>query len=131
MNIDSLVRNNVKNMSSYSSARDEYKDTSDNMVFLDANENPFNTKYNRYPDPLQWQLKLAIASIKGVPAEHIFIGNGSDEVIDLAFRIFCTPGVDKALTFTPTYGMYDVSAAINNVELVKVPLNKDFQIDIV
>ena len=95
---------------------------------MDANENPFGI-LNRYPDPNQTALKKELSTLKSIPTKNIFIGNGSDEVIDLAFRIFCNPGTDKALTFSPTYGMYDVSASINNVELVKVPLNNEFQID--
>ncbi|HAO14770.1 MAG TPA: histidinol-phosphate transaminase, partial [Tenacibaculum sp.] len=95
---------------------------------LDANENPFG-ELNRYPDPDQLEIKKALSKIKKVDKNQVFIGNGSDEVIDLVFRIFCEPGVDKALTFSPTYGMYDVSASINNVELIKVPLNENFEID--
>ena len=95
--------------------------------FLDANENPYGN-LNRYPDPQQSKIKEKLAKIKNVNTDQIFIGNGSDEVIDLAFRIFCEPGVDKALTFSPTYGMYDVSADINNIELIKQPLINDFQI---
>lgn len=124
--IKDLVRKNILNLAPYSSARDEYEGTEG--VFLDANENPFGT-YNRYPDPQQNKLKTRLAEIKNVKASQIFLGNGSDEVIDLAFRIFCEPKIDKALTFTPTYGMYEVSANINSVELIKVPLNSDFQID--
>ncbi|WP_026977528.1 histidinol-phosphate transaminase [Flavobacterium tegetincola] len=121
-----LVRKNILNLAPYSSARDEYEGTEG--VFLDANENPFGT-YNRYPDPQQNKLKIRLAEIKNVKSNQIFLGNGSDEVIDLAFRIFCEPNIDKALTFTPTYGMYEVSANINSVDLIKVPLNKEFQID--
>ena len=124
--IKDLVRKNILNLAPYSSARDEYEGTEG--VFLDANENPFGS-YNRYPDPQQSKLKGRLAEIKNVKASQIFLGNGSDEVIDLAFRIFCEPNIDKALTFTPTYGMYEVSANINSVELIKVPLNSDFQID--
>ena len=123
--IKDLVRKNILNLAPYSSARDEYEGTEG--VFLDANENPFGT-YNRYPDPQQNKLKARLAEIKNVKASKIFLGNGSDEVIDLAFRIFCEPKIDKALTFTPTYGMYEVSANINSVELIKVPLNSAFQI---
>lgn len=125
-NIQRLVRKNILNLAPYSSARDEYEGTGG--VFLDANENPFGI-YNRYPDPQQTILKQRLAEIKNVNSNQIFLGNGSDEVIDLAFRIFCEPNKDKALTFTPTYGMYEVSANINAVELIKVPLNIDFQID--
>ena len=122
-----IVRPNILELQPYSSARDEF--SGQEGVFLDANENPFGV-LNRYPDPYQKELKNKLAGQKGIATDSIFIGNGSDEVIDLAFRIFCNPGADKALTFTPTYGMYDVSAAINNIELVKIPLNNDFQIDL-
>lgn len=126
-NLQSIVRSNIQSLLPYSSARDEFKGNSG--VFLDANENPFGT-LNRYPDPYQTDLKSKIATLKNVRTEQIFIGNGSDEVIDLVFRIFCQPREDKALTFSPTYGMYDVSAAINEVSLTKIPLTENFQIDI-
>ena len=125
--IENIVRPNILELQPYSSARDEF--SGEEGIFLDANENPFGT-LNRYPDPYQKELKQKLAKLKGVESDNIFVGNGSDEVIDLAFRIFCSPGVDKALTFTPTYGMYDVSAAINNIELLKLPLNQAFQIDL-
>lgn len=125
--IDDIVRPNILELQPYSSARDEF--TGKDGIFLDANENPFG-ELNRYPDPYQKELKERLAELKGVKTNSIFIGNGSDEVIDLAFRIFCSPGFDKALTFSPTYGMYDVSSAINNVELLKLPLNDVFQIDL-
>jgi len=124
--LNNLVRKNILSLKPYSSARDEFSRT--DGVFLDANENPFG-QLNRYPDPHQKELKAKLSEIKSVPVESIFIGNGSDEVIDLAFRIFCNPGKDKALTFFPTYGMYEVSAEINEVELIKVPLTAEFQID--
>jgi len=127
INIESIVRPNILELKPYSSARDEF--SGKEGIFLDANENPYG-ELNRYPDPYQKELKEKLAEIKGVETKNIFVGNGSDEVIDLAFRIFCTPGFDKALTFAPTYGMYDVSAAINNVELLKIPLNELFQIDL-
>ena len=120
IDINTLVRENIKALKPYSSARDEFSDSEG--IFLDANENPFG-KFNRYPDPYQRELKQAIGEYKSIDTSSIFIGNGSDEVIDLLFRIFCNPGVDKALTFSPTYGMYDVSAAINDVELIKVELD--------
>jgi histidinol-phosphate aminotransferase len=123
---DNLVRDNIKSLAQYSSARDEFSGT--NGVFLDANENPFG-KLNRYPDPYQKTLKKAISKLKGIPEKNIFLGNGSDEVIDLLFRIFCIPGKDKALTFSPTYGMYEVSASVNDVEMIKIQLNSDFQIN--
>ncbi|TCP25961.1 histidinol-phosphate aminotransferase [Tenacibaculum skagerrakense] len=125
--LEKIVRKNIWNLTPYSSARDEFKGTAD--VFLDANENPYGN-LNRYPDPQQIKIKEKLAKIKNVSTDQIFIGNGSDEVIDLAFRIFCEPGVDKALTFSPTYGMYDVSADINNIELIKQPLINDFQINL-
>ena len=125
-NIKELIRKNIRELKAYSSARDEYSGAEG--VFLDANENPYGN-FNRYPDPHQQDLKKLISSIKNIPAENIFLGNGSDEVIDLAFRIFCEPGLDKALCFSPTYGMYEVAAQINNVELIKIPLNEKFQVE--
>jgi histidinol-phosphate aminotransferase len=124
--INKLVRENVKALIPYSCARDEFKGK--DGIFLDANENPFGN-LNRYPDPYQRELKSVLSKIKGVPEENIFLGNGSDEIIDLCFRIFCNPGTDKALTFPPTYGMYEVSAAINDVKLIKIPLSEDFQVE--
>ncbi|MCW4452068.1 histidinol-phosphate transaminase [Kaistella sp. BT6-1-3] len=124
--IQALVRKNIQALAPYSSARDEY--SGKEGIFLDANENPFGI-YNRYPDPYQPALKEKLAELKNISTKQIFIGNGSDEAIDLAFRIFCEPGKDKALTFVPTYGMYEVSANINNVELIKLPLDEDFQMD--
>lgn len=126
-NLENIVRENILRLKPYSSARDEFNGT--NGIFLDANENPFGY-LNRYPDPYQKELKKQLSNYRSIPTENIFIGNGSDEVIDLAFRIFCNPGKDKAVTFSPTYGMYDVSAEINEVALVKVPLNQAFQIDL-
>jgi histidinol-phosphate aminotransferase len=127
VDLNKLVRENVIKLTPYSSARDEFKGTTG--IFMDANENPFGN-LNRYPDPYQKELKTAISKIKGLEEEKIFLGNGSDEIIDLCFRIFCNPGVDKALTFTPTYGMYAVSASVNDVEVLNVPLNGSFQIDL-
>lgn len=124
--LEKLVRKNILELNPYSSARDEF--SGKEGVFLDANENPFGD-LNRYPDPQQKALKNKLSKIKGISAEQIFIGNGSDEIIDILFRVFCNPGKDKALTFSPTYGMYEVSAAINEVELIKTPLNQEFQID--
>lgn len=125
--INKLVRKNILSLKPYSSARDEFSGSEG--VFLDANENPFG-HLNRYPDPHQKALKKRLSEIKSMPVENIFVGNGSDEVIDLTFRIFCNPGSDKALTFTPTYGMYEVSAAINDIDLIKIPLTASFQIDL-
>lgn len=124
--LENLVRNNIKNLVPYSSARDEF--SADAGVFLDANENPFG-EYNRYPDPYQKVLKSEIAKLKNINPENIFLGNGSDEVIDVLIRIFAEPKEDKILVFTPTYGMYEVSANINDVKVVSYPLNQDFQID--
>ena len=131
--LEKLIRENIKKLTPYSSARSEFKGEA--SVFLDANENPFGSplltkSFNRYPDPLQWKVKFELAKIKGVPAENIFIGNGSDEVIDLANRIFCNPGKDNVIICPPTYGMYEVSANINDVEIKKVSLNNDFQLDV-
>ncbi|MFC1226232.1 histidinol-phosphate transaminase [Pedobacter sp. BG31] len=131
MDINDLVRENIKNLRPYSTARDEFKGQA--SVFLDANENsygsPLPANYNRYPDPLQLDLKDAISKIKGVPIENTFLGNGSDEAIDLLFRAFCNPGKDNVIVLPPTYGMYEVSANINDVELRKVSLLPDFQLD--
>ena len=125
--IDRLVRPNVRALVPYSSARDEYEGREG--IFLDANESPFGP-LNRYPDPRQRDLRAAISALKGIAEENIFPGNGSDEVIDLCYRIFCNPGTDKAVIFPPTYGMYGVSAAINDVEIIKVPLDENFGLDI-
>jgi len=122
-----LVRPNIWNLKPYSSARNEFH--GDASVFLDANENPWNLPYNRYPDPLQWKLKDRIAELKGVDRDSIFVGNGSDEAIDLIIRAFCTPSVDCITTITPSYGMYEVAADVNNVECVKVQLNDQFELD--
>ena len=125
--LNEIVRVNVKKLIPYSSARDDFKGKTG--IFMDANENPYGN-LNRYPDPYQRDLKTVIAKVKGIEEEKIFLGNGSDEIIDLCFRVFCNPGVDKALTFTPTYGMYEVSASVNDIEVVKIPLNNSFQIDL-
>lgn len=125
--IPSIVRKNIQQLLPYSSAREEYKGSKG--VFLDANESPYGI-YNRYPDPYQIALKQKIAEIKQCDPQQIFLGNGSDEVIDIAFRIFCEPNQDKAASFTPTYGMYEVLAKINAVELIQLPLNNTFQIDV-
>ena len=132
MDINELQRENIKNLKPYSTARDEYKGQA--SVFLDANENsygsPLEKNYNRYPDPLQLDLKDAISKIKGVPIENTFLGNGSDEAIDLLYRAFCEPGKDNVIILPPTYGMYEVSANINNVEIRKVNLLANFQLDL-
>jgi histidinol-phosphate aminotransferase len=126
VDITNLVRENVKKLTPYSCARDEFKGKEG--IFMDANENPYG-KLNRYPDPYQNDLKKAISGYKGISEDKIFLGNGSDEIIDLCFRVFCRPGIDKVLTFTPTYGMYEVSASVNDVQVVKIPLDELFQID--
>lgn len=128
MKLQELVRPNILRLTPYSCARNEFNGMNAH-VFLDANENPYNANLNRYPDPLQEDLKKEIAKVKGVPAEHIFLGNGSDEAIDLIYRIFCEPRVDNVVAIAPTYGMYEVCADINDVEYRPVLLNEDFQLD--
>ena len=125
--LEQLVRKNIWSLAPYSSARNEYADR-EARVFLDANENPYNAPYNRYPDPLQLKLKDAISKIKGVPAGNIFLGNGSDEAIDLPYRCFCEPGVDNVVAIEPTYGMYKVCADINDTEYRPVLLDEQYQI---
>ena len=127
MEIEALVRPNIRAMKPYSSARDEFSGTA--AIYLDANENPFATGVNRYPDPYQREIKRNIAALKAIEPTRIFIGNGSDEPIDLLIRIFCTPGKDKILTIDPTYGMYAVAAAVNDVEVIRAPLRTDFTLD--
>ena len=127
IDIQKLIRKNILSLKPYSSARDEFE--GENGIFLDANENPFG-ELNRYPDPYQLKIKQKLSELNQISTENIFLGNGSDEVIDLAFRIFCEPKKDKVLTFSPTYGMYEVSANINDVELINLELNKDFQINL-
>lgn len=126
--LESLVRPNIWALEPYSCARDEFKGM-DAHVFLDANENPYNDPINRYPDPLQEKLKERLAPLKGVRPSQIFLGNGSDEAIDLVYRIFCNPKVDNVVAIAPTYGMYKVCADINNVEYRSVQLSEDWQID--
>ncbi len=130
--LNNLLRENIKTLVPYSSARDEF--TGDASIYLDANENslgsPLKKWYNRYPDPLQRRLKEKIGGIKGIDPDGIFLGNGSDECIDILIRAFCEPGVDNMLICPPTYGMYEVSAAINNVAVKKVPLTDSFQLDL-
>ncbi len=127
MNVESLVRKNIRNLKPYSCARSEFKGEA--SVFLDANENPLNYPYNRYPDPMQWELKQKISQIKKVRPEQIMLGNGSDEPIDLVIRIFCEPNQDNIVAIDPTYGMYQVCADVNNVEYRKVLLNTDYSLD--
>ncbi|RYY88544.1 MAG: histidinol-phosphate transaminase [Chitinophagaceae bacterium] len=131
--LDKLIRPNIRSLKPYSSARSEFSGVA--SVYLDANENSFGSPltkwYNRYPDPLQWELKKTIAGIKNVPAENMLLGNGSDECIDLLIRAFCEPGIDRVLICPPTYGMYEVYAHINNVGVDEVPLRADdFQLDL-
>src|SRR5919197_5095836 len=132
-NLNNLIRENIKNLVPYSSARDEFHGEA--KVFLDANENslgsPLPKWYNRYPDPYQHKLKEAISKVKGIAAEHIFLGNGSDECIDLLYRCFSNPGKDNTIICPPTYGMYEVSAHINDVEVQKAPLLDDSQLDLI
>ncbi len=130
--LDKLLRPNIRNLSPYSSARDEFKGEA--SVYLDANENsygsPLKLRYNRYPDPMQMKVKEKLSKIKGIPAASIFLGNGSDEAIDLLFRAFCRPGKDQVLLPSPTYGMYQVSANINDIEIKIVSLLPDFQLNL-
>lgn len=126
--IESLVRANIAALSPYSTARDEYQ--GELGVFLDANESPYENGYNRYPDPHQKSLKARLSQIKGVEAKNIFVGNGSDEAIDLMFRVFCEPAQDNAVAIAPSYGMYKVSAAVNNVEMREVQLGEDFSLPV-
>jgi len=128
IDINNLVRKNIRDLKPYQSARDELSDN--DMILLDANENPFPVGYNRYPDPLQRKLKDVIAKQKNILAENIFLGNGSDEIIDLLIRAFCNPAKDSILINIPTYGMYEVCAKINDINIVKVNLDNDFQIDL-
>ena len=125
ISLEQLVRPNIWKLAPYSSARDEYSGK-EAHVFLDANENPYNGPYNRYPDPLQRELKQMLKKVKGVPEEMIFLGNGSDEAIDLAYRVFCNPGRDNVVAIAPTYGMYQVCADINDVEYRQVLLDENF-----
>jgi len=132
-NLDNLLRDNIRALVPYSSARDEFKGEA--SVFIDANENslgsPLSKWYNRYPDPHQLKVKEALSKIKGIGPEHILLGNGSDECIDLLFRAFCVPGKDNVIINPPTYGMYEVSAHINDIEIRRASLLDDFQLDLV
>ncbi len=125
--IKNIIRPTIKALKPYSSARDEFQGATDDMVFLDANENPFENGVNRYPDPQQGKLKAVLSKIKGIPAKNILLGNGSDEVLDLVFRAFCEPNVDNIITLPPTYGMYNVLANINAIDIKEVLLSEDFQ----
>jgi len=124
-----FIRPNILAMKPYSSARDEYKETSGDMVFLDANENPYDNGVNRYPDPQQVRVKQLISALKHIPVNQILLGNGSDEVLDLIFRAFCEPNRDKIITLPPTYGMYSVLAELNAIENLEIELNQNFQPD--
>lgn len=130
--INTIIRPNIKNLKPYSSARDEFKGEA--SVYLDANENafgsPLSQAFHRYPDPMQYAVKMRLSAIKGVPARNIFLGNGSDEAIDILFRSFCNPGLDNVIIVPPTYGMYEVSANINDVEIKRVNLTEDFQLNL-
>jgi len=129
-NINNIVRENVKRLKPYSSARDEYVSDGTQMIFLDANENPFDNGVNRYPDPQQRELKAVLSEQKGVSVKNIFLGNGSDEVLDLIFRAFCEPNKDNIISLPPTYGMYKVLSGINAIENREVLLTKDFELDV-
>jgi histidinol-phosphate aminotransferase len=127
-NINNIIRSNVKAMKAYSSARDEFQEINNNFIFLDANENPFDNGLNRYPDPLQRNVKTVLSQLKNFPADQILLGNGSDEVLDLIFRAFCEPNQDNVISISPSYGMYSVLANLNAIEYRKSLLNKsDFQ----
>jgi len=126
-NINNLVRENIKNIQSYSSARDEFTESTSEMVFLDANENPFENGVNRYPDPQQKSVKEKLSELKNVSTDNILLGNGSDEVLDLIFRAFCEPNKDEVIILPPTYGMYEVLANINAVTVKEIYLTESFQ----
>ena len=127
MIIENLIRENIKSLKPYSSAREEFKNSASNLVYLDANENPFDTGLNRYPDPQQNLVKAALAKIKNVSREQLLIGNGSDEVLDLIFRVFCEPKVDTVIVLPPTYGMYEVLANTNDVKILNISLLDNYQ----
>lgn len=129
-NINALTRENIKKLEAYSSARNEFKGLVDNVIFLDANENPFENGINRYPDPLQNKVKQKLTEIHKISQEQMLLGNGSDEVLDLIFRAFCEPNIDNIITLPPTYGMYQVLAEVNAIEVKEVLLNKNFQPDV-
>ena len=123
--IENLARKEILELKPYSSARGAINEKG--LVYLDANENPFGNRLNRYPDPLQDVLKKRIGAVKNIPQENLFLGNGSDEILDLIIRVFCRPGIDNMATIDPSYGMYEVLAQINNVEVRKAPLSKNFE----
>ena len=125
--VEKIIRNNIRNLVPYSTARDEY--SGEQAVFLDANENPFYTGVNRYPDPSQSKLKVKISQIKNISYERIFLGNGSDEAMDLLIRAFCEPGIDNVVSIKPTYGMYKVLADIHDTEFREVLLTGEYQLD--
>ncbi len=127
MQIDRLVRPNIRELVAYSSARDDYKGTAN--IWLNANENPYGAKYSRYPDTVQKALRERIAEMYNAEQDNIFIGNGSDEAIDIIIRVFCEPSKDSIATLTPTYGMYKVAASINDIKVIEIPLEKDFKIN--
>jgi len=127
--IQNLVRENIKSLKPYSSARDEFKEFNEEMIFLDANENPYENGLNRYPDPQQTTVKRELSKLQNVNESQILLGNGSDEVLDLIFRVFCEPKVDNIITIPPTYGMYKVLANINDVFEKEVYLNENFELD--
>ena len=124
MSIQHLIRPSIKSLKPYASARDEFKGNKEHLTFLDANENPFENGINRYPDPQQKELKAVISKLKNIPVEQILLGNGSDEVLDLLIRMFCEPNIDNILILPPTYGMYEVLANINAVEVLKINLSE-------
>ncbi|RZN83986.1 MAG: histidinol-phosphate transaminase [Winogradskyella sp.] len=127
MNIENLLRENIKNLKAYSSARDEYTEVSNEMIFIDANENPFESEVNRYPDPQQTIVKSRLSELKTIPINQILLGNGSDEVLDLILRAFCEPNQDNIITLPPTYGMYSVLANLNAIAIIEVILDTNFE----
>ena len=130
INLDILVRKNILELNSYSSARDEFENKKENLVFLDANESPFQNDINRYPDNKHIDLKQRLLELNQLSNGQIILGNGTDEILDLIIRVFCDPGCDKIITIPPTYGMYDVIAKTNNVENIKIPLNSNFSLNL-
>ena len=129
-NINRVIRPNIAKLKAYSSARDEFEEATADMVFLDANENPFQNGVNRYPDPKQQNVKELLSALKGIPTEQILLGNGSDEVLDLIFRAFCEPKEDNVIFLPPTYGMYGVLAGLNNIDTKEVLLSETFDLKV-